>query len=80
MQFPYLRERTAHSVNPEQTDLGHAIAGGDRMKKETEDLRLDPEKRLCPEFDEMSIRKTSLPHPTKMGIRVVDNCAEEHIM
>lgn len=50
------------------------------MKKESEDLRLNPEKRLCPEFDEMSIRKTSLPHKTKMGVRVVDNCAEEHIM
>ncbi len=50
------------------------------MKKETEDLRLNPEKRLCAQFDDRSIKMYSLPHPTKMGVRVVDNCAEEHQM
>ncbi len=50
------------------------------MKKKAEDLRLNPENRICAEFDEMSIKKYNLPHPTKMGVRVVDNCAEEHMM
>ncbi len=50
------------------------------MKKKTEDLRLHPEKRICAEFDQMSIKKYDLPDPDKMGVRVVDNCAEEHIM
>ena len=33
-----------------------------------ENLRLNPQLRLCPKFDPDS------------GVRVVDNCAEEHIM
>ena len=45
-----------------------------------EDLRLNPEKRLCPQFDSTSIRKYKVGEPVKMGMRVVDNCAEEHIM
>ena len=43
-----------------------------------EDLRLDPEARLCPAYDSESIRKFYLPD-TKMGVRVVDNCAEENM-
>lgn len=46
----------------------------------TEDLRLDPEARLCPIFDSVSIRKFRVADRGEMGVRVVDNCAEEHIM
>ena len=46
----------------------------------TVDLRLDPEARLCPQFDSVSIKKFAAPDPGEMGFRVVDNCAEEHIM
>ena len=49
-------------------------------KRETEDLRLDPSARLCPIYDEVSIRKFSVADREEMGVRVVDNCAEEHIM
>lgn len=49
-------------------------------KKETEDLRLDPRERICPKFDEESIALFRVGHPDEMGVRVVDNCAEEHIM
>ena len=45
-----------------------------------EDLRLHPEKRLCSKFDETSIAKFPVAKPGEMGMRVVDNCAEEHIM
>ena len=48
--------------------------------KNTEDLRLDPEKRLCPKFDQTSIAKFRVAEPGEMGMRVLDNCAEEHIM
>lgn len=44
------------------------------------DIRLDPELQLCPKFDEMSIAKFRVAAPGEMGVRVVDNCAEEHIM
>ena len=53
------------------------------MKKEktqTEDLRLDPEARLCPKFDGTSIALFPVADREEMGVRVVDNCAEEHIM
>jgi hypothetical protein len=57
---------------------------GSHMKKkkrtETEDLRLDPQARICPKFDETSIALFSVADPNEMGFRVVDNCAEEHIM
>ncbi len=48
--------------------------------KKAEDLRLDPESRLYPRFDEKSIAMYPLPEPGQMGFRVIDNCAEEHIM
>ena len=46
----------------------------------TEDLRLDPEKRICPDFDATSIKLFPAPDREEMGVRVLDNCAEEHIM
>jgi len=49
-------------------------------KKETRDLRLDPEARLCPAFDAVSIKLSEAPDIDNMGVHVLDNCAEEHIM
>ena len=43
-------------------------------------LRLEPEKRLCAKFDETSIAKFPVAKPGEMGMRVLDNCAEEHMM
>jgi len=51
-----------------------------KKKVETEDLRLNPEKRLCPAFDATSVKLFSAPDRSEMGVRVLDNCAEEHIM
>lgn len=51
-----------------------------KKKTETEDLRLDPEKRLCAAFDAVSIKRFPAPDRGEMGLRVLDNCAEEHIM
>lgn len=45
-----------------------------------DDLRLNPEKRLCAKFDNTSIAKFPVADPDEMGMRVLDNCAEEHIM
>ena len=54
--------------------------GKNKRKKSMENLRLDPEEQLCPKFDSASIAKFRVAEPEDMGVRVVDNCAEEHIM
>lgn len=51
-----------------------------RDPQATEDLRLDPEQRLCTKFDSTSVAKFRVASEETMGVRVVDNCAEEHIM
>ena len=42
-------------------------------------LRLEPEQRLCPVFDEVSIATFPVAEPGEMGFRVLDNFCEEHI-
>lgn len=52
------------------------------MKKDEkgpECVRLDPEERLCPAFDSTSIKLFRAPERGEMGVRVLDNCAEEHM-
>ena len=43
------------------------------------DLRLNPQRRRCAKFDPDSVAAFRVPEPGTMGLRVVDNCAEEHI-
>ncbi len=68
---------------------GHTIPGVRNMSKRKtkrssqqmgENLRLNPQLRLCPKFDPDSIAEFHVGEPGEMGVRVVDNCAEEHIM
>lgn len=54
--------------------------GKKKHKTDTCDLRLDPEKALCPKFDATSIALFPVADYSEMGVRVADNCAEEHIM
>ena len=42
-------------------------------------LRLEPEKRICPIVDPVSIYKYPLATSEEMGFRVLDNFCEEHI-
>ena len=42
-------------------------------------LRLEPEKRLCPLYDPVTIARYPVAEPDKMGFRVLDNFCEEHI-
>ena len=44
------------------------------------ELRIDPEKRICPKFDCTSIAMFPVADRDEMGMRVLDDCAEEHIM
>lgn len=56
------------------------MSGKEKRKADSTDLRIDPEKRLCPKFDSASIALFPVATREEMGVRVVDDCAEEHIM
>lgn len=43
-------------------------------------ISIDPEQRIAAQFDSAGIRKTEVADPKRAGMRVVDNCPEEHIM
>ena len=48
-------------------------------KDKTPALRIEPEKRLCPEYDPVTVKRYRAPEPGDMGFRVLDNFCEEHI-
>ena len=51
-----------------------------KKQKEPSNIRLNPEEEICPAFDSCSIKKFAAPDREEMGVFVVDNCAEEHMM
>ena len=51
-----------------------------KTKRESDCLRIAPEKRLASKFDAASIAEFPVAEPGKMGFRVLDDCAEEHQM
>ena len=53
--------------------------GENGRRDRTPVLRLEPEKRLCPLFDPVSIAEFPVAEPGEMGYRVLDNFCEEHI-
>ena len=50
-----------------------------KTKKPPENPRLDPETRIAPRFDSVSIAKFPIAKPEEMGFRVIDDFTEEHI-
>lgn len=49
-------------------------------RKETDQMRIDPQQRICPKFDHTGIAMFPAPDREEMGLRVLDDCAQEHIM
>ena len=49
-------------------------------KNKAEDICLDPSTRICPKFDKTGIALFPVADIGEMGVRVLDNCAEEHTM
>ena len=43
-------------------------------------LRLEPEHRLVPLFDPAGIAEFTVADRDRMGLRVLDDCCQEHIM
>ena len=56
------------------------MSKGKQSTTKAENIRLDPEQRLCPKFDFASIATFPVAPEGAMGVRVVDDCAEEHQM
>ena len=50
-----------------------------KKRKKQDCIRLDPEQRLCPAFDSVSVKLFPAPDQEEMGVCVVDNFPEEHI-
>ena len=55
-----------------------AIAMSRRKKRKMDDISLNPESRVAELYDPTGIRKTEVADPSRAGMRVLDNCAEEH--
>lgn len=51
-----------------------------KKNKQTDQLPIDPEQRICPMFDHTGIKLFSAPDREEMGVRVLDGCAEDHRM
>ncbi|WP_251445939.1 hypothetical protein [Vermiculatibacterium agrestimuris] len=51
-----------------------------RTARPADSLRLDPENRLCSQWDATSIRKFQLASWERMGFQVLDDFCQEHIM
>lgn len=64
---------------PDNKDA-HPASGTRSREDMTRNLRLYPEERICARFDDESIAEYPVARRDKMGTRVLDNCAEEHIM
>lgn len=51
-----------------------------RGPAEKSELRISPDKRLVEKFDARSMAEFPIASENEMGFRVMDDCAEEHIM
>ncbi len=47
-------------------------------RRKMPDISVDPEQRIAPLYDSTGIRRFEVADPKRAGMRVVDNCAEEH--
>ena len=56
------------------------MSKGIQSTPKAESIRWYPEQRLCPRFDFASIATFPVAPEGAMGVRVVDDCAEEHQM
>lgn len=66
------------SISPERRGIIKAEVM--ELEEQSPFLRLHPERRLCAKFDQDSIAVFRVANRRCMGMRVVDNCAEEHMM
>ena len=51
-----------------------------RPKVDFPNVRLDPEARLCPKYDAVSIKSFPMAQPGEMGMRVLDGSVEVRVL
>lgn len=73
-------KRTSPPTSAPKQDSRRPADTSDIPKNMTDNIHISPEKRICPSYDYLSIASYRVATPGKMGFRVVDNCAEEHMM
>ncbi len=84
--LPYRFQQNTNSTNEKHPFDAYCLRGDFVSKKrkiepsDVLEMRVDPEKRLCPKFDSASIALFPVADREEMGVRVLDDCAEEHIM
>ncbi len=49
-----------------------------RKRRDMSEISVDPEQYIAAEFDSTGIRKSEVADPSRAGMRVLDDCAEEH--
>ena len=66
-------------IRPKLRTLRSGVIFMRKKRREMPALRVEPDKRLCPQFDRDSIALFPVAEPDEMGFRVLDDCCEEHI-
>lgn len=65
----------------QRQDYSQPLMNSNEIPKDILDnIRLNPEKRLCPSYDYLSIAEYRVADRDKMGFRVIDDAVWEHIM
>ena len=65
----------------QRLDYSRPLMNTNEIPKDMLDnIRLNPEKRICPSYDYLSIAEYRVADRDKMGFRVIDDAVWEHIM
>lgn len=79
MKRPEVTHVKPRSEAPPVPEIQGKAKSGKKKAGPMEEIRTDPEERLCPKFDSASIALFPVADRGEMGVRVLDDCAEEHI-
>lgn len=79
MKRPEVTHVKPRNEAPPVPEIQGKAKSGKKKAGPMEEIRTDPEERLCADFDSVSIAKFRVAERDEMGFRVVDDCAEEHI-
>jgi hypothetical protein len=79
MKRPEVTHVKPRNEAPPVPELQGKAKSGKKKAGAMEEIRTDPEERLCPRFDSVGIAMFPVADPGEMGFRVLDDCTEEHI-